>query len=78
MVHCKHCNRRCSFIGEQPGTLKRYGRRMELWNCPRCGTTISRMRMPRPPYAFIARLASRHQHERRPLVRVSSIALARH
>jgi hypothetical protein len=48
MVRCRYCDKRCSYIGDQPGALQRFGRRMELWNCSECGTTISRLRAPRP------------------------------
>ena len=46
---CPHCNVSCRFVGEQQGTIKRYGKRMLLWTCVKCGSTLSQMVEPNDP-----------------------------
>ncbi|GIV97962.1 MAG: hypothetical protein KatS3mg057_2619 [Herpetosiphonaceae bacterium] len=76
MVRCPTCEQRCTYIGDQPGALARFGRRMELWNCPKCGTTISRMRQPRPmQFLHVRGRAIKQRERRRPLFKLRVVPL---
>jgi len=61
-VHCPHCNAPCRYIGEQRGAEKyNRGRKMLLWTCVACGSTLSQLVDKDTPIPSVGTLSSQQQ-----------------